>query len=52
MCYSVDIPWSPQGTVIQLSTKSKTNPSIMEKQCAASIHSGMAPLQPEGWAGT
>lgn len=51
MWSSVDIPWSPQGTVIQLSMKGKTNPSIMERQCRAGIHSGMAPLQPEGWAG-
>lgn len=52
MWFSVNIPWSPQGTVIRLSMKGKTNPSIMERQCTAGIHSGMAFLQPEGWAGT
>lgn len=52
MWCSVDVPWSPQGSVIQLSTKGKTKPGFMEKQCTAGIHSGMAPLQPEGWVGT
>lgn len=52
MWCSVDIPWPPQGTVIQLSMKGKTNPSIMERQRTAGIHSGMARVQPEGWAGT
>lgn len=32
--------------------KGKTNPGIMEKQRAASIHSGVAPLQPRGRAST
>lgn len=38
--------------VVHPSMKGKTNPGIMERHCAAGIHSGVARLQPDGQTGT